>query len=77
MGNSLLSWKSKKQNTVSKSSVEDEYMSLAYIVSKLVLLLGVQTYYDNKAAIKIAANPMYHERTKHIEIDCDFIRKRL
>ncbi|WMV27083.1 hypothetical protein MTR67_020468, partial [Solanum verrucosum] len=69
--------------------VEAEYRSLASIVSELIWLLGllkeieaevqllVQVYSDSKAAIQIVANPIYHERTKHIEIDCHFIRERL
>jgi len=89
IGKSLVSWKAKKQTTVSKSSAEAEYRSLASAVSELVWLLGmlkevgadiklpVQVYSDSKAAIQIAANPVYHERTKHIEIDCHFIRERL
>jgi len=89
IGESLVSWKAKKQTTVSKSSAEAEYRSLASTVSELVWLLGmlkevgaevqlpVQIYSDSKAAIQIAANPVYHERTKHIEIDCHFIRERL
>jgi len=89
IGNSLVSWKAKKQTTVSKSSAEAEYRSLASTVSELVWLLGmlkevgvevqlpIQVYSDSKAAIQIAANPVYHERTKHIEIDCHFIRERI
>ena len=86
---SLISWKAKKQTTVSRSSAEAEYRSLASTVSELVWLLGllkevgtkvqvpVQVYSDSKAAIQIAANPVYHERTKHIEIDCHFIIEKL
>jgi len=89
VGQSLVSWKAKKQTTVSKSSAEAEYKNLASTVSELVWLLGllkevraevqllVQVYSDSKAAIQIAANPVYHERTKHIEIDCHFIRETL
>ena len=89
IGQSLISWKAKKQKIVSRSSAEAEYRSLASTVSELVWLLGllkevgskiqvpVQIYSDSKAAIQIAANPVYHERTKHIEIDCHFIREKL
>lgn len=62
---------------------------MATTVAKLVWLqillkeLGAQVelpmelHCENKAALQIASNPMYHERTKHIEIDCHFIRDRL
>lgn len=88
-GNSLKSWKSKKQNTVSRSSAEAEYRSLATLTAEVVWVtnlfkeLGlnvdnpVTIHCDSKAAIQIAANPVFHERTKYIEIDCHFIRERI
>ncbi|XP_019229179.1 PREDICTED: uncharacterized protein LOC109210250 [Nicotiana attenuata] len=80
-GDSLISWKSKKQSTISKNSAESEYRSIASTVAELVWILGlfkdigievglpVNIYTNSKAAIQIAANPVFYERTKHIEID--------
>jgi len=89
VGESLVSWKSKKQNIVSRSLAEAEYTSMASTVVELVWLQGLlqeirvkvelpmELHCNNKVAMQITFNPMYHERTKHIEIDCHFIRERL
>ncbi|XP_039035713.1 uncharacterized mitochondrial protein AtMg00810-like [Hibiscus syriacus] len=82
---SLICWKSKKQSTISQSSTEVEYRCMASSVAELVWLRGLTKemgikhhepttlYCVNQAALHIAANPVYHERTKHIEIDCNFV----
>lgn len=85
-GNSLLSWKSKKQPTVSKSSTEAEYCTLSSVASELVWLTRLLThseiqisstmvFCDNQSAIHLASNPAPHERSKHIDIDYHFIRE--
>jgi len=88
-GSSLISWKSKKQSVVSRISAEAEYRSMANAVSEVVWLTAllkelnsevaapVVVHSDSKAALQIAANSMFHERTKHIEIDCHFIRQKI
>ncbi|XP_027357129.1 uncharacterized protein LOC113866473 [Abrus precatorius] len=80
-GFGLISWKTKKQSTVSRSSSEAEYRALASLTSELQWLkflcddfqVNVTTpfpvYCDSKSAIYIAKNPTFHERTKHIKID--------
>ncbi|KAG8494583.1 hypothetical protein CXB51_012012 [Gossypium anomalum] len=89
LGSSLISWKAKKQNTVARSSAEAEYRSMAATASEIVWLNGLleelganlikpsKLFCDSKAALQIAANPVFHERTKHIEIDCHFIREKI
>jgi hypothetical protein len=89
LGSSLISWKSKKQSVVSRSSSEAEYRALAQAACEgqwLLYLLQdflinhegpILIYCDNKSAMHIAANPVFHERTKHIEIDCHVIRDKV
>ena len=87
LGDSLISWKSKKQDRVSKSSTESEYRAMSAASSEVVWLRGLlaeigfpQTtptllHADNTSVIQIATNPVFHERTKHIEVDCHSIQE--
>ncbi|PHU20402.1 hypothetical protein BC332_11553 [Capsicum chinense] len=89
IGKSVVCWKSKKQATVSRSSAKAEFRSLAAVTAELVWILGllkeigkkvklpVKVFSDSKSAIQIAVNPVYHEITKHIDIDCFFIREKI
>ncbi|XP_075112920.1 uncharacterized protein LOC142182617 [Nicotiana tabacum] len=65
----LVSWKSKKQPVVSLSSAQVEYRAKSLPSSSPLPL-----YYDNQTALNIARNLVFHERTKHIELNCHFIR---
>lgn len=73
---------------MSRSSAEAEYRALSTTVCELQWIsylasdLGVQfslplpLWCDNKAALHITANPVFHERTKHLDIDCHFVRQK-
>lgn len=86
-GKSLISWKSKKQQSVSLSSAEAEYRSIRRVCTELAWLSRLFTEVgiseitpipikcDNQAVVYIARNPVFHERTKHIELDCHFTRE--
>ena len=89
LGLSLVSWRSKCQKTVSLSSVEAEYRAMTGVCCELTWLryllkyLGVLhqepalLYCDNKAALHIVANPVFYEQTRHIEMDCHYIRDKI
>ncbi|XP_073112313.1 uncharacterized protein [Elaeis guineensis] len=89
LGDAPISWRAKKQTTVSRSSAKAEYRAMAHTISELLWLRALLSdlsishhgpmflYCDNQAALHIAANLVFHERTKHIEIDCHFVRERL
>ncbi|GJU05587.1 RNA-directed DNA polymerase, eukaryota [Tanacetum coccineum] len=81
LGHYLVSWKTKKQATVSRSSTEAEYRSMATTTCELLWLsflpkdlhipvkLPITLFCDNMSAQQIAANPCFHDRTKHMDID--------
>ncbi|XP_015158490.1 uncharacterized mitochondrial protein AtMg00810-like [Solanum tuberosum] len=87
LGQSLISQNSKKKVRVSKSSAEAEYRSMSTTCIEVVLLHGLLVeigfpqsnpsplYDDNTSDIQIATNLIYHKRTKHIEVDCYYMRE--
>ena len=87
VGNSLISWRSKKQDVVSMSSAEAEYRAMSVATKEIIwvgyLLTALKVpfkhpaylYCDNEAALHIANNSVFHERTKHIENDCHKVRE--
>jgi hypothetical protein len=89
LGDSLISWSSKRQTTVSRSSTEAEYRSVANAVSECTLLRQLLrelhcdatkatiAYCDNASSIYMARNPIHHHRTKHIEIDIHFVQEKV
>ncbi|GAU43000.1 hypothetical protein TSUD_188740 [Trifolium subterraneum] len=89
IGGNMISWRSKKQNIVALSSAEAEYRAMAATSKELAWLKNLllelrlgdlqatKLICDNQAALHIASNPVFHERTKHIEIDCHYVRDKV
>ncbi|PKU66732.1 Retrovirus-related Pol polyprotein from transposon TNT 1-94 [Dendrobium catenatum] len=89
LGHTLVSWAVKKQTTVARSSTESEYRALAAATADVIWIKRLLTdfgisydhasdlFCDNVSAIALANNPVFHARTKHIEIDHRFLRDQI
>jgi hypothetical protein len=87
VGGDHVTWKNKKQNIVARSSVESEYRVMTSTASELSWIKyllryedwickgAMKMYYDNQATRHITFNPVFYERTKHIEVDCHCIKE--
>jgi hypothetical protein len=89
LGDALVSWSSKRQQTVSRSSAEAEYCGIANAVAECTWLrhlldelhhgVGQATivYYDNVSSVYMARNSVHHRRTRHIELDIHFVWEKV
>ena len=85
----LVTWRSKKQTVVARSSAKVELQAIAHGICELLWLrrlleelrviriMPTKMYCDNKATINISHNPVHHDRTKHVEVDCHLIKKKI
>ncbi|TPX54120.1 DNA-directed DNA polymerase [Powellomyces hirtus] len=86
LNGAAISWKSQRQKSTALSTAEAEYIALAECAKEALWIQGllselsateqtaVPIYEDNQAAIKLAANPTHHQRTKHIDVRYHFLR---
>ena len=89
VGGNIVSWRSKKQEVVARSTAEAEYRAMALALSEMIWMKNLMAELkllrnntmvlncDNISAMNIANNPVHHDRTKHIEIDRFFIKEKL
>ena len=85
----VVTWRSKKQTVVARSSAEAEYRAMAHGVCEAIWIkrlleelkieyeAPIQLYCDNQSTISIAHNPIHHDRTKHVEVDRHFIKEKI
>jgi histone deacetylase 1/2 len=88
-GANLISWSARKQPTVSRSSTEVEYKAMANATAELIWLQslldelgvrrpkGARLWCDNLGTTYLSANPIFHAKTRHIELDYHFVRERV
>ncbi|KAK4386639.1 Retrovirus-related Pol polyprotein from transposon RE2 [Sesamum angolense] len=85
LGTSLISWKTNKQNIVSRSAeyramaaevCELQWISFLLADFRIPVTTPIPFWCDNQTALHITANPVFHERTKHLDIDCHVVRDK-
>jgi hypothetical protein len=89
VGSNLISWSAKKQATMSRSSKESKYKALANAAAEIMWIQTLlyeleilspsttKVWCDNMGAKYLSSNPVFHGRTKHIEVDYHFVRERV
>lgn len=89
LGPNLVSWSSKRQPTISRSSSEAEYKGVANAVAELTWIRNLMhelhrpirnasvVYCDNIGSVYLSTNPVKHQRTKHVELDIHFVRDKV
>lgn len=88
-GGAIVSWKTKKQQTVALSTCEAEYVALAATVQEALYLSQLlkdmdhnleqttKVFEDNQGTIHLAKNPVNRQRSKHVDIKYNFIRSNV
>ena len=85
IGGNLISWESKKQDVVARSSAEAEHRAMTLATCEVIWLKHIlqELRFGKDEQMKlicdnhISSNPVFHERTKHIEVDCHFIKEKI